>query len=170
MVSSLRPLWNAAVGLAAAGAASQGSAGEIGLTSRETVAIRLSIAPRVEVRGLADLQTDSGKASTSPEGRAICVSANTPTRSYGVSLLAPPGARGPGPGRAATPPVFIEWVGDGRRSPGTEILPGSTVTGFIAPQSPCTPESAPNARLIIRPAAKDMPPQAAAATLLIVPE
>jgi hypothetical protein len=159
----------AAAGLAAACTASEASAGEIGANSRETVVISLSVAPRIEVQGIADLESGGRPPDSTGQGSGICVSANTATRGYGISLIVPAGAIDPAPGAGR---VAILWSGQPAGSGAAQIPAGGTVMGFVASASPCTARSDPNARLIIHSLAGAPRGEAgsAAATLLIVPE
>jgi hypothetical protein len=150
-----------AAALAALSFPDQALAGVIGPTSRATVGISLSIAPRIEVRGIRDAGATDPK---SPVGsQAVCISANTATRAYGIAVLGTPA---PGQARFA-----FEWAQESGQS---RLIPaGTAVMGFVAPEGPCTDQSAANARLVIR--STPQTPVAAAnsaatATLLIIPE
>ena len=169
MISFLKPAFGAALVLGATCAPAQASAGEIGPSSRGTINISLSIAPRIEVRRISDARLAG--ANPVAEGEAICISANTPTRAYGVSLLTSAASNGPGQGSSER--YFVEWIDEPGKAAGARIQPGSTVTGFVAPRGRCTALSSPSARLVVRPlpqmarGAEGSPP---AATLLIIPE
>jgi hypothetical protein len=159
----------AAAVLIATCAGARAWAGGIGPTSRETIGISLSVAPRIDVRGIGDIEIAETDSFVRTE--AVCVSASTATRGYGVSLLTSSDATGP---ESAMPTprrrFLIEWAGDPGQDRGIRIPNGATVMGFAAPMNGCSAQSAANARLIIRslPQRGDLP--AAAATLLIVPE
>lgn len=166
MASSLKLIWEITAAVAAF-AASPVRASEIGPISRATVTISLSIAPRVEVQGIEEANLTEGQA------RALCVSANTATRGYGVSLLTSPAVTDPAWGEGSSRPIAIEWAGGSAASPIRRIAAGSTVTGFVAGPGHCTAGSAANASLIVRSlsaGATTGPGRETIATLLIVPE
>ena len=171
MILFLKPASKAAMALAAIFAPVQASAGEIGPSSRGTINISLSIAPRIDVRTVSDANFAGTRAGPDPQSQAICISANTPTRAYGVSLLSSTASNGPA--LQSSGRYFVEWIDEPEKSAGARIQPGSTVTGFVAPRGRCTALSSPSARLVIHPlpqAASDAQGSPAAATLLIVPE
>lgn len=171
MISFLKPASRAAIALAAIYAPAQASAGEIGPSSRATISISLSIAPRIEVRTMSDAELAGTGANSLAESQAICISANTPTRAYGVSLLTSSASNGPGQGSSGR--YSVEWIDEPGKSAGARIQPGSTVTGFVAPQGRCTARSSPSALLVIRSlpqTAASAEGSPAAATLLIIPE
>ena len=167
MARRLKLLCQMTTAAVAAIAASQVRAGETGPTSRATLAISLSIAPRVDVQGLtqADLRED--------QSRALCVSASTPTRGYGVSLLTSSVTAGSASEETAGRTIAIDWASASGESQVRRIVAGSPVMGFVAGAGHCTGQSAPNASMIV----STLPAAAASgaesdtvATLLIVPE
>lgn len=148
---------------------SAATAGEIGATSRATVAISLTIAPRVEARSMSGGHGTAAPSAITSTSRAMCISANTPTRSYGISYVAP----SPNTGSSAQgpTPVRLEWAAEPGTSKGDPIPPGGTVTGFVAPQAGCG-AGGDDATLIVSPvksAGSDQAPLAPV-TILIVPE
>lgn len=167
MARRLKLLCQMTTAAVAAMAASEVRAGEIGPNSRATLAISLSIAPRVDVQGLsqADLPTD--------QRRTLCVSANTPTRGYGVSLLTSSVTAGSASKETVDRSIAIDWASASGESPVRRIFAGSTVMGFVAGPGHCTNQRVPNASMIV----STLPAAAASragtdtiATLLIVPE
>ncbi len=171
MISFLKPASRGAIALAAICAPAQASAGEMGPSSRGTITISLSIAPRMDVRTMSVSELAGTEAKPLARSQAICISANTPTRAYGVSLLTSSAWNGPGQGSSGR--YFVEWIDEAGKFAGARIQPGSTVTGFVAQEGGCTARSSPSARLVIRPlpeTAAGVEGSPAAATLLIIPE
>ena len=127
------PLAGLAAGLAAlTGTAAQAAAqGEIGATSSGSIAISLSVAPRVRIGGLSDVSF----VQVSPEDDAIsaqnvCIWSNTATRGYSVT------ASGSGPGNAFTlasgalaTRYGVAWNGAAGRASGARLDPGAPLAG-----------------------------------------
>lgn len=139
------------------------SAGEIGATSSATVTISLTVAPHLDVR---QISVDMGPAAGGTRTYGFCVSANTPTRRYGVALGAP---QDDSAADQASP--VLEWAGAPDVSKGSPIGTREPVARFLAGARNCSGEGSANATLIVRSpsgssAAQSFPP----ATLLIVPE
>ena len=153
-----------AAALVAICAGSQAVAGEIGPTSRATVAISVSIAPRIEVVGIRDVGASDQKSLVSDQ--PLCIASTIATGAYGIALLAPDSA---GAAANSAAPFTLEWAQEA--GPSSPIPAGTTVMGFVAPSGRCSDQNAANARLVIRSSAQSgIRNSATAATLLIVPE
>lgn len=151
----------------AAGATSA-PAGEIGATSRATLTIRASVAPRFEVRNIGS-EADPAAATATSQSRGMCISANTSTRLYGVALLGPDSSSDRGPGGES---LSFQWTSLEAPGEQADLAAGQSVSGFLASARPCGGANIPNARLTINlhPGGKQPQGAAQAATLLIVPE
>jgi hypothetical protein len=138
------------------------SAGEIGPTSSATATISLTVAPHLDVR-----ETTAAAGPAAGGGARtyrFCVSANTPTRLYGVTLAA--SAEGDSSPDVASP--LLEWAGESDVSNGRRIGTGEPETGFVAADGSCGGRS--NAALIVTTPAGHPVAQSFSQTLLIVPE
>lgn len=141
------------------------SAGEMGAVSKSTVTISLTVAPHLDVRSSAAGSASPSAGSSQKYG--FCVSANTPTKEYGVTLATAGEGRG---GSSETLPV-LEWAGAPDVSNATQIVAGEPVTGFIAAGLDCSADNRVNATLIVRPPSGGAAGRVdSEATLLIVPE
>lgn len=161
----------ATVALVATCAGARAPAGELGPTSRETIGISLTVAPRIDVRTIGKIETAGASSNSSFLSAGVCVSASTPTRSYGVSLLEPSVPSRFHGGSASEQTFIVEWASEPGQAVGNRIDAGMIVMGFVASETSCTPQSPANARLIVRSLSRKPNEQsAAAAILLIVPE
>jgi len=137
------------------------SAGEIGPTSSATAAISLTVAPHVDVREI--MAAAGPAASGGARTYRFCVSANTPTRLYGVTLAASEGDSSP-----EEAPPLLDWASGPDASNRSQIRAGGPATTFIAAARRCAGES--NAALIVTPPTGQGARQSFPQTLLIVPE
>lgn len=99
----------------------------------------------------------------------MCISANTPTRSYGISYVV--GSASSGLNAEDTIPVRLEWASETGTSKVNPIPPGATVTGFVAPQAGCGAGGSDVTLIVsaLKSAGGDRAPLAPV-TILIVPE
>ena len=148
--------------LAALSFGSAASAGEIGPTSSATATINLTVASHLEIRqtAAATVPAAGGGART----YRFCVSANTATRLYGVTLAA--SAEGNSSPHETSP--LLEWAGESDVSSGRRIGTGEPVTGFVAADGSCGGGS--DATLIVTTPAGHPAAQSFSQTLLIIPE
>lgn len=155
---------------ATAGPAAARSAGDgvIGPVSRASVAISLSVAPRLE----ADRLAAAGTADRSGRNRgsdAFCIWSNTSIGTYSVSALAVPGEGGPSAGAAAAAPYAVEWSG-GPAASSAPPADGTGLAGLRAQSSAgCGSGSAlGNALVVSRTEVASSPTSRPAAVLLLV--
>jgi hypothetical protein len=159
------------LGLAAA-AASPALAGEIGATSRAALTISASVAPRFEIRDTGS-QPDQSISSAWSLSRGICISANTPTRMYSLTLL----SLGAQSARSSSPdpgsrPLSLQWTSLERPGERADVSPGATAGEFLASGEACGAANIANAKLSINLAHSSDGAWAAPefATLIIIPE
>jgi hypothetical protein len=140
-------------------------AGRMGPTSRATVQISLSVAPRLEV-SRSSVEADG--SSGAPGSQSFCVWSNSGVGSYSISAsdASDPSAGEP----AAMEPGFaVQLAGGGAGTMPLALAPGATATGLAAASG----LGCGSGRLVGRPATMaggDAPAQSGALLLLVAPD
>lgn len=163
------------------GTAQASTQGTLGATSSGSVVINASIASRVQISGLSDVNfnaVDPTIAASSAQN--VCVWSNTSTRGYRIT------ASGSGTASAFTlssgvlpvVPYSVEWANSSGQTSGTALTAGTARTGLTstATNPTCASGVPSSASLIIKMAAADLgnmqagPSYTGTLTLLVAPE
>lgn len=166
---------------ASSGTAMAATDGTLGSTSTGSVTINASVAGRVQISKLADVDfslVDPGSAQL--RAQDVCVWSNSVGRRYNIT------ARGNGTGDAftvsagglASVPYTVEWAQVTGQSAGTPLATGVALTAqsSAATAPTCTAGPASSASLIVKLAASDLQQMQAGAaysgtlTLVVAPE
>ena len=141
--------------------------GRMGITSRGTVHISLSVAPKLEVSRSAVVAAESGSGADGTQ--AFCVWSNSKVGSYSISASDASARSTDGPAGAAFP-FAVQLMSVGAGAIPLSLAPGVSVTGLAAaPQGGCGSQ-----RLDVRPAEmagrEPAAPRSGALLLLIAPD
>ena len=116
-------------------------AGRMGVTSRATVQISVSVAPRLDVNRSGVTAVESGGGEGRTEG--LCIWSNTSIQSYSIS--ASDASDGSGGERF---PFEVQLAGAGAGANAQSLAPGASATGLTAGSG----NACRSGRLVIRPA------------------
>lgn len=122
--------------------------GRMGAESRATIAIRVSVAPRLEVNRTESPQMRPGNGTLT--GQAFCVSSTAGMGTYSITAVDVSQWTSDERGAAAGQfPYEVEWAAAGGTSAPLQLAPGAPLAG-LSPVSHGACSSA--QRLIVRPA------------------
>lgn len=149
--------------------------GDLGAMSRSAITISANVAPRIRMSGLRDIKGTELSSRPQPQSLDLCLSANTNTRVYSVTALAPSDRSEfflvDSAGHRT--PFSVEWTSRSGPLLAAQLMPGIAAHGFVATDE-CVATSLASANLAVRlPPLKDRriaQVGKATLTLLIAPE